>query len=152
MLRKFWRKTASFSERREIVIFIKRVYEPSKREDGTRFLVDHLWPRGLKKDEVNVAVWLKEVSPSTALRKWFNHDPAKWKEFQRRYFSELKTKPEAWKPLLESAREGGVALVFSARDPEHNNAVAFKSFLEKKLAAKPRKRTKAGGQSKTSSN
>lgn len=134
------------------MIFIKRTYEQPKRSDGARFLVDHLWPRGVKKENLKIESWVKDVAPSDALRKWFGHEPEKWKEFQRRYFAELKEKSETLKPLLEAARNGDITLVFGARDTEHNNAVALKSFLEKKLAAKSRKRAKAGGQSKTSSN
>lgn len=118
------------------MIGVKRVYEPSAAGDGTRFLVDHLWPRGLKKEELKVKSWIKAVSPSNELRHWFGHEPAKWKEFQRRYFAELDQKPESWQPLLEAAREGDISLVFSARDEEHNNAVALKSYLEKRLKTK----------------
>jgi len=122
------------------MIRAKRVYEPPEESDGTRFLVDHLWPRGVKKEEANVKGWIKAVSPSNELRRWFGHDPAKWKEFQRRYFAEIDKKPETWQPLLEAARAGDITLVFSARDEEHNNALALKSYLEKRLKAKgPRK-------------
>lgn len=116
-----------------IMIKVKRVYEAPAALDGTRFLVDHLWPRGLKKEEVKVRSWIKAVSPSNELRHWFGHEPAKWKEFQRRYFAELDQKPEIWQPLLEAAQEGDITLVFSARDEEHNNAVALKTYLEKRL-------------------
>jgi uncharacterized protein YeaO (DUF488 family) len=123
------------------MIRVKRVYEPPSASDSTRFLVDHLWPRGLKKEEVKVKSWIKAVSPSNELRHWFGHEPAKWKEFQRRYFAELDAKAETWQPLLEAAREGDITLVFSARDEEHNNAVALKSYLEKRLKANaPRRR------------
>jgi uncharacterized protein YeaO (DUF488 family) len=118
------------------MIRVKRVYEPPGTNDGTRFLVDHLWPRGLKKEAVKVKSWLKGVSPSTELRKWFGHEPAKWKDFQRRYFAELDKHPEGWQPLLEAAQKGDITLVFSARDEEHNNAVALKSYLETKLSVK----------------
>lgn len=118
------------------MIGAKRVYEPPAPNDRKRFLVDHLWPRGLKKEAVQVKSWIKAVSPSNELRHWFGHDPAKWKEFQRRYFAELDQKPETWQPLLEAAKEGDITLVFSARDEEHNNAVALKSFLEKRLKGK----------------
>lgn len=128
------------------MIRVKRVYEPPARTDGVRFLVDHLWPRGLKKEAVKVERWIKLVSPSSELRSWFGHEPAKWQEFKRRYFAELNQRPEAWAPLLDFARTKDVTLVFSARDVEHNNAVALKSYLEKKLAKKtPRKRAKAAG-------
>jgi len=89
------------------MIRVKRVYEPVAANDGQRFLVDHLWPRGLKKEKVKIERWLKDVSPSNELRNWFGHDPAKWREFQRRYFTELNKKSEAWQSLLEAARGGG---------------------------------------------
>lgn len=128
------------------MIRVKRVYEPPARSDGVRFLVDHLWPRGLKKEAVKVERWIKSVSPSNELRSWFGHEPAKWPEFKRRYFAELSQQPEAWAPLLEVARTKDLTLVFSARDIEHNNAVALKAYLEKKLARKtPRKGAKAAG-------
>ena len=128
------------------MIRVKRVYEPSAKSDGVRILVDHLWPRGVKKEAAQVERWLKPVSPSDELRSWFGHEPAKWKEFQRRYFAELKQKPEAWAPLLEAARTKDITLVFSARDIEHNNAVALKAYLERKLARNTRrKRAKAAG-------
>ena len=120
------------------MIRLKRVYEPPAASDGTRFLVDHLWPRGLKKGEVKVKSWIKGVSPSNELRHWFGHEPAKWKEFQRRYFAELDKQPKAWHPLLKAAQEGDIALAFSARDEEHNNAVALKNYLEKRRKAKRR--------------
>lgn len=121
------------------MIRVRRVYAPSAAGDGVRYLVDHLWPRGLKKEAVKVKGWVKTVSPSNELRHWFGHDPAKWGEFQTRYFAELDQKPEAWQPLLEAAREEDICLVFSARDEEHNNAVALKSYLERRL-----KKTTAG--------
>jgi uncharacterized protein YeaO (DUF488 family) len=120
------------------MIRVKRVYEPAEKIDGVRFLVDHLWPRGLKKEALHVERWIKSVSPSNDLRSWFGHEPAKWKEFQRRYFAELNEKPETWAALLAAAREQDITLVYSARDTEHNNAVALKLYLEKKLAHKPR--------------
>ena len=124
------------------MIRVKRVYEPVEKSDGVRFLVDHLWPRGLKKEAVRVERWVKTVSPSNELRSWFGHDPAKWKEFRRRYFAELNEQPENWETLLEAARQKDITLVYSARDPEHNNAVALKSYLEKKLVHKPRGKSK----------
>ena len=116
-------------------IFVKRVYDPPAPGDGRRFLVDRLWPRGVKKEALKLDGWLKEVAPSDELRRWFGHDPAKWEEFQQRYFAELEAKPEAWRPLLEAARKGTVTLLFSARDEAHNNAVALKAFLERKFQA-----------------
>ena len=111
----------------------KRVYEEVQRGDGARFLVERLWPRGIKKEELKLNAWLKHVAPSPALRKWFAHDPDKWKEFQRRYRAELKSNPEAWQPLLEAAKQGDVTLLYSARDMEHNSALLLKAFLEEQL-------------------
>ena len=96
-------------------------------------LVDRLWPRGVRKEKLELAGWLKEVAPGDALRKWFKHDPARWSEFQRRYAAELESNPQAWQPTLEAARKGNVTLLFAAKDAEHNNAVALKAFLERKL-------------------
>ena len=114
------------------MIHCKRVYESPADEGGARFLVDRLWPRGVKKEALQLAGWLKEIAPSEALRKWFAHDPQKWDEFQRRYFAELEKRPTAWQPLLDTARQGHMTLLFSARDTEHNNAVALKRYLENK--------------------
>jgi uncharacterized protein YeaO (DUF488 family) len=108
----------------------KRVYEPAERSDGLRFLVDRLWPRGIKKEALEMKAWLKDVAPSPGLRKWFSHDPAKWQEFQRRYRAELTANPDAWQPILEEAKQGNVTLLYSARDTEHNSAVLLKEFLE----------------------
>ena len=108
----------------------KRVYEPAEPSDGARFLVDRLWPRGIKKEKLEMEAWLKDVAPSQNLRKWFAHDPAKWQEFQRRYRAELEANPDAWKPILEAAKQGNVTLLYSARDSEHNSAVLLKAFLE----------------------
>jgi uncharacterized protein YeaO (DUF488 family) len=112
------------------MIQLKRVYDPENKTDGLRFLVERLWPRGIKKEDLKIDGWLKDAAPSGELRKWFNHDPAKWKEFQRRYFGELKKNPEAWAPILAAAENGHVTLLYSSRDAEHNNVVALKSFLE----------------------
>jgi|ERR1051325_3664538 uncharacterized protein YeaO (DUF488 family) len=123
------------------MIRVKRAYESAARSGGRRFLVDQLWPRGLKKQQVRVTGWIKEVAPSSELRKWFAHEPAKWEEFQWRYFAELDQKPEAWQPLLQAAREGDISLVYGASDSEHNNAVALKHYLEWRLKTRtPRKR------------
>lgn len=123
---------ASFGRR--FVIRLKRVYEKKSPDDGARFLVERLWPRGVRKADVHTDGWLKEAAPSDQLRKWFSHDPEKWTEFQRRYFSELDQRAEAWQPILEAAGNGAVTLLYSSHDTEHNNAVALKSFLEAKLA------------------
>ncbi|MDB6110945.1 MAG: hypothetical protein JWR69_2695 [Pedosphaera sp.] len=118
------------------MIALQRAYDPAKQSAGPRFLVDHLWPRGLKKEALKVQSWVKAVSPSDELRNWFNHDPAKWREFQRRYFAELNRKAETWQPLLQAAQAEDITLVYGARDTEHNNAAALKAYLEKKMAAK----------------
>ena len=112
------------------MILTKRAYEPAHKNDGARFLVERLWPRGMKKEVLQVEAWLKAVAPSTKLRQWFQHDPAKWPEFRKRYSRELENNPEAWQPLLDHARRGVVTLVYSAHDEKHNNAVALKEFLE----------------------
>lgn len=111
----------------------KRSYEAPDSKDGVRYLVDRIWPRGIKKEDLKVDEWLIEIAPSDDLRKWFGHDPDKWKEFQERYFAELDDKPETWEPVLEVARKGKVTLLFSAKDEEHNNAVALNVYLEKQL-------------------
>ena len=121
------------------MIQVKRVYEPAAKTDGQRYLVDRLWPRGLKKEALALAGWCREAAPSHELRKWIHHDPARWKEFQRRYRAELKAKPDAWQPLGEAVDGGDVTLLFSAQDAEHNHAVVLKAFLEERLAAGARR-------------
>ncbi|MBP6508806.1 MAG: DUF488 domain-containing protein [Opitutaceae bacterium] len=108
---------------------IKRVYETPAAADGQRVLVERLWPRGIKKETLKMDAWWKDAAPSTELRKWFSHDPAKWAEFQRRYRAELKQRPEAWQPILDAAKQGPVTLLFSSHDTEHNNVVALRAFL-----------------------
>ena len=118
---------------------IKRVYERAETGDGVRFLVERLWPRGMKKEKLKMKAWLKEVAPSPSLRRWYGHDPAKWEEFQRRYRTELESNPETWQPILEEARRGDVTLLYSARDMEHNSARLLKSFLkEQRTPSGPR--------------
>jgi uncharacterized protein YeaO (DUF488 family) len=111
-------------------IQLKRVFDPASKHDGFRVLVDRLWPRGLRKEEVRINDWMKDIAPSTELRKWFGHEPAKWEEFRRRYFAELSDRPEMVERLVEMARSGPLTLVYSAKDEEHNNAVALREFLE----------------------
>jgi len=111
----------------------KRVYESAETIDGARFLVDRLWPRGIKKEKLEMKAWLKDVAPSPDLRKWFAHDPARWQEFQGRYRAELESNPDAWKPILEAAKHGDVTLLYSARDTEHNSALLLKEFLEEHM-------------------
>lgn len=115
------------------MILLKRAYDRASSKDGRRYLVERLWPRGINKASLPLNGWLKDVAPSTELRKWFGHDPAKWKPFQHRYRAELQQKPQFWKPLLEAARKGTITLVYSSHDVEHNNAVVLKQFLESHL-------------------
>jgi uncharacterized protein YeaO (DUF488 family) len=112
---------------------IKRVYDEPAAADGLRFLVDRLWPRGIKKEALKLDGWLREVAPSSALRKWFNHDPDKWAEFQRRYLAELKDNP-AWKPLLAAVQKKNVTLLFAARDARINQASVLRDFLNHNLS------------------
>jgi uncharacterized protein YeaO (DUF488 family) len=112
------------------VIQLKRVYEKSSKEDGFRILVDRLWPRGLTKERADVKLWLKDVAPSTELRKWFGHDPDKWKQFQVRYRKELKEKKDDLKLIKQKAKEHTVTLVYGARDQEHNEALVLQRILE----------------------
>ncbi|MGD0230960.1 MAG: DUF488 domain-containing protein [Syntrophorhabdales bacterium] len=113
------------------MIKVKRIYDSLTAEpgDGRRVLVDRLWPRGLRKDDVFVDEWMKELAPSTALRKWFSHDPAKWEEFKKRYRQELNEKTELFEHVKTEARYGNITILYSAKDREHNNAVALKEFL-----------------------
>ena len=120
----------------------KRVYEPPERTDGNRFLVERLWPRGMKKEALTMNAWLKDVAPSDALRRWFAHDAAKWNEFRRRYFAELRDRGEALRPIVEAVELGNVTLLYSARDTEHNNAVALKGYLEGLRIGTARHRTR----------
>jgi uncharacterized protein YeaO (DUF488 family) len=111
------------------MITIKRVYDTASSTDGTRLLIERLWPRGVKKTSLKIEGWLQAVAPSTELRQWFGHDPVKWDEFRRRYFAELKANPDAWRPIIEAAHHGKVTLIYSSHDTEHNNAVALEEFL-----------------------
>ena len=107
----------------------KRVYEPTNAHDGFRVLVDRVWPRGMTKEKLKADLWLKDVAPSTALRKWFSHDQSKWDAFKSRCFLELDAKPKAVAGLLDEAAKGRVTLLFSSRDIECNQAVALKEYL-----------------------
>ena len=115
------------------MITLKRVYDPVSHTDGTRFLVERLWPRGIAKAKLKIDAWLKEVAPSSALRKWFRHDPDKWTAFRRRYFRELDVRPETWMPIISAARRGRITLVYSSHDTSHNNAVALQEYLHRRL-------------------
>lgn len=125
--------------RRVPMIQLKRVYDKASSTDGKRFLIERLWPRGVKKSALRMDAWLKELGPSTLLRKWFGHDPKKWNEFRHRYFNELEKHAEIWAEILQAARKGRVTLIYSSHDTEHNNAVALKEFLEKKMSLQPGK-------------
>lgn len=115
------------------MIKLKRVYEDAEDSDGARFLVERLWARGMKKEELKMKAWLKDIAPSQGLRKWYRHDAAKWEDFRQRYRAELEANPDAAGPILEAAREGDVTLLYSARDTEHNSARVLKEFLEEQL-------------------
>ena len=106
----------------------KRVYDPPDPKDGTRVLVDRLWPRGLKKDEAAIDLWLRDGAPSNELRRWFGHDPKRWTEFRRRYVAEFDRKRAGLKPLFDAT--GTVTLLFASRDPDNNNAVALAEWLK----------------------
>ena len=116
-----------------IMIKTKRGYDEVEKDDGIRVLVDRLWPRGIKKEEVKIDLWLKEVAPSTELRKWFSHDPSRWREFCKRYREELRKDEEkkiALSELVKIAGRDELTLVYSAKDKEHNNAVALKNLID----------------------
>jgi len=112
-------------------IALKRVYEASSSSEGTRILVERLWPRGVSKQKAKIDLWSKETAPSTELRRWFNHDPDRWAEFKRRYFKELRTRGEALEPILERIGAGPVTFVFSSQESRFNNAVALKEYVER---------------------
>ncbi len=116
------------------MIHVKRAYDAPSSGDGRRYLIDRLWPRGVKKEAAALDDWLKDAAPSDDLRRWFGHDPDRWAEFRRRYRAELDDNPDGWRPLREAAQQGDVPLVYGARDEEHNNAVALRDYLMEKLA------------------
>jgi uncharacterized protein YeaO (DUF488 family) len=112
------------------MIKLKRVYDKRSSAGGKHYLVERLWPRGIKKASLQLDGWFKAAAPSTELRKWFSHDPEKWEEFRHRYFAELDRAPGAWEPILQASRKNTVTLLYSSHDTEHNNAVALKQYLE----------------------
>lgn len=116
-------------------IAVKRIYEPATKADGYRVLVDRVWPRGVKKEDASLDVWAREVAPSTALRQWFGHDPARWEGFRHRYASELDARAAFWQPLATRAERHRVTLLYGARDEEHNQAVALKMYLDNWIKA-----------------
>ena len=115
------------------MVQIKRVYLKPEVKDGKRYLVDRLWPRGIKKEKARLTGWIRDIAPSASLRKWFDHDPKKWMEFQKRYRRELTPHREALKPLLEIAERGTLTLLFAAKDAEHNNAVVLQQVLKARM-------------------
>jgi len=120
---------------------LKRAYDPPARGDGRRILVERLWPRGVKKEALALDAWLKDVAPSTELRKWFDHRVERWKEFQRRYRKELDANAEAWEPILEASRRGKVTLLYSAHDPVHNGALVLRDYLAERATGPGPKRS-----------
>ncbi len=114
-----------------MAIMLKRAYEPAEPRDGLRILVDRLWPRGVSKSTAHIDLWLKDVAPSTRLRKWFNHDPLKWDEFRDQYVLELDHNPEAVEQLADHAQHGVVTLVYGAKDGEHSHVIVLKEYLER---------------------
>jgi len=120
------------------MIKLKRVYERPESDDGERILVERLWPRGMKRDALELDAWLKDVAPSHELRRWFGHDPARWDEFRQRYAAELDARPAAWQPIFKAASSRTVTLLFSSHDVAHNNAVALQGYLETR--SRPRRK------------
>ena len=116
-----------------ITIKIKRTYDKPETEDGFRILVDRIWPRGLKKTDVQMDLWQKDIAPSSPLRKWFKHDESKWNEFKNRYYQELKNKKDSIGLLLDKTRKGTITLLYSSKEDKYNNAIALKEYLEAKL-------------------
>lgn len=118
------------------MIRLKRIYDPPSEDDGERFLVERLWPRGMTREAAQLTGWLKDLAPSTALRQWFGHDPQRWDEFRKRYEAELQTpeKRALLRQLADKARQGPVTLVYAARDAERNSAVALKELVQQQQA------------------
>jgi uncharacterized protein YeaO (DUF488 family) len=127
------------------MIRIKRTYDPPARGDGRRILVERLWPRGRKKEALAADAWMKEVAPSTALRKWFDHRVERWDEIQRRYRDELNAIADAWGPILEAGEGGPVTLLYSAHDTLHTGAVVLRDYLAARQAKRPARRRTAAG-------
>ncbi len=121
---------------------LMRVYEQAGAGDGRRVLVERLWPRGMSRKSLRLDAWLRDVAPSTDLRRWFAHDPSRWSEFRRRYFLELDARSEAWRELLAQGRRRRVTLLFSSHDLQHNNAVALRDYLEAKLRSRSASRAR----------
>lgn len=128
------RAAQSAKPRGQFTVQIKRVYEKPSRDDGERFLVDRLWPRGVPKRDLSSVPWMREVAPSAALRKWYGHDPEKWAEFRKRFREELRKNAAAWEPLVEAIQKGNVTLLTASRDVEISNATVLKEFLLEKTS------------------
>lgn len=122
------------------MIRIKRTYDLPARGDGRRILVERLWPRGMKKEALAVDAWMKDVAPSTELRKWFDHRVERWEEFRRRYRHELNANADAWKPILEAGENGPITLLYSAHDTLHNGAIVLRDYLAARQAKRPARR------------
>jgi len=125
------------SRGRPSMIRIKRAYDPPERGDGQRFPVERLWPRGMKKEALAADAWLKEVAPSTELRKWFGHREERWEEFRRRYRHELGANPDGWRPILVAIKRSPVTLLYSAHDTEHNGALVLRDYLTEREKKRP---------------
>jgi uncharacterized protein YeaO (DUF488 family) len=121
------------------MVKIKRVYDEPSKGDGKRILIDRLWPRGLKKEHAQIDAWIKEIAPSNELRKWFNHEPNKWREFKNRFFMELEGKGDLVEEIASLARKGSVTLLFGSKEERFNNAVALKGYIDAKMKAADRK-------------
>lgn len=119
------------------MLLLKRVYEPAAESDGRRILVDRLWPRGLTRERAAIHIWMKEIAPSTELRQWFAHDPAKWPEFKRRYSKELRAHRELVSDIAKLASRGRVTLVFGSKDEEHNDAVVLATVVRARMKPRP---------------
>ena len=131
------------------MIRIKRTYDPPARGDGRRILVERLWPRGMKKEAVAADAWMKDVAPSTELRKWFDHRTERWEEFRRRYRAELDANVDGWKPILYASRGGKVTLLYSAHDILHNGAVVLRDYLAEREVDRPYRKKREGLRKKT---
>ena len=113
---------------------LKRAYDPPAKSDGYRILVDRLWPRGISKDELRIDLWARDLAPSAALRKWYDHDPAKWGDFRRRYYREIEQHPDVLEEVRGLLRRRNVTLVFAAKDADISNAAALKGYLSRSAA------------------
>lgn len=116
-----------------MAIAIKRMYEEPSPKDGYRILVDRIWPRGISKEAAKIDEWLKDIAPSTELRKWFNHEPPKWIEFKKRYFAELKSKEKELEDIYSLLKKHHITIMYAAKSEEYNNAVALKEYIEKQM-------------------